>query len=182
MKKPRFLESEPIFQQKWAGNISKELYELSDGRIFDFYRHSSHLFTNILVITKEQECILTRQYRYGVNDFVTDICGGIVEEGEDPKEAAKREMEEETGYTTDSKNFTELAKCHVNPARSGEYRYFYLATEAQQTLAQNPDEFEDIEVILEPFQTTLQKVMDGTYQEPNFCLAVLKYAQMKNSG
>ncbi len=181
MKEPKFLSSETIFEKKFAGKIDKELYELEDGRIFDFYRRTGHDVATTLILTEDEQCVLVKQYRYGINDFVTDICGGMIEDGEDPREAAFREMEEETGYTCAPENFVELGVHYVNPARTDQNRHFYLATNAHLAKDQELDDFEDIQVVLEPFEDVYQKVINNEYQEPNFALAVLKYHIIKNS-
>jgi 8-oxo-dGTP pyrophosphatase MutT (NUDIX family) len=50
-----------------------------------------------VVALKEGRVLLTRQYRFLIDDFTWEIPGGRVEEGESPEQAARRECIEETG-------------------------------------------------------------------------------------
>lgn len=178
MNPPKLLSTEVIFTHRWAGTITKELYQLPDkDQPFDFYRRQSSDIVTILVITPDEQCVLTHQYRFGVGHIVTDICGGGVEPNEDPREAAVREMNEESGYSTNPEDFILMTQVPVNTARTSNTRYIYLARNAQQTQEQHLDEFERISLSLEPFETVLSKVLDGEYTEPNFQLAVLLYQQ-----
>lgn len=48
---------------------------------------------------KKDKVILVRQYRYSIDDYIYEFPAGLVDEGENFKEAAVREMKEETGLT-----------------------------------------------------------------------------------
>ena len=53
----------------------------------------------IVARTKADEVILVRQYRHATGEELLEIPAGTREEGESPIETARRELEEETGYT-----------------------------------------------------------------------------------
>jgi ADP-ribose pyrophosphatase len=71
--------------------------------------------------------------------------GGVIEKGETPLDAAKREMEEETGYTSNEIEF--LLQVAPNPAINNNTAYFFLARNAVPGIAENSDAFEDIDVV-----------------------------------
>lgn len=104
-------------------------------------------WVNIIAITPENKIVLIKQYRHGSNHITTEIPGGAVHLGEDSLLAAKRELEEETGYT--STNWRSLGKMDVNPAFMTNSCEIFLAQDARKTHAQNLDPFEEIEVFLE---------------------------------
>jgi 8-oxo-dGTP pyrophosphatase MutT (NUDIX family) len=66
-----------------------------------------------------------------VGEVVLEIPGGMVDEGEDPMTAAKRELEEETGYTSPIWMF--LGKSRPNPAIQNNTVYHYLAANCIKT-------------------------------------------------
>ena len=73
----------------------KEKVELPDGRIYDEFYHLH--FSPVVCIVAETEdgkLLMERQYRHAVKEVLTEIPAGIVEEGEDPLDAAKRELQE----------------------------------------------------------------------------------------
>jgi ADP-ribose pyrophosphatase len=71
--------------------------------------------------------------------------GGVIEKDELPIDAARREMQEETGYTSDNIEF--LLKLAPNPAINNNTAYFFLARNAVPAALTNPDAFEDIDIV-----------------------------------
>src|SRR5690242_13102068 len=57
-------------------------------------------WVNIIALTRDERVVLVRQYRAGVDRVCLEIPGGMVDPGEEPAQAAARELVEETGYTT----------------------------------------------------------------------------------
>lgn len=56
----------------------------------------------ILAMTADKEVVMTSEYRVGVNSESVSVPAGIVNSGETSEQAAKRELQEETGYIADS--------------------------------------------------------------------------------
>ena len=69
------------------------------GRPYDFYVLEFPHWVNIIPLTSSDEVIFVRQFRHGTREVTWEIPGGIIDPGESPKQAALREMQEETGYT-----------------------------------------------------------------------------------
>jgi 8-oxo-dGTP pyrophosphatase MutT (NUDIX family) len=101
-------------------------------------------WVNVVALTAEDRVLLIRQYRVGTRSVTTEIPGGTVDAGESPLDAAKRELLEETGYTSDS--WSEIGKVEPNPAFQTNVTYTFLAREARPTGEQRFDETELIEV------------------------------------
>ena len=73
--------------------------ELPTGAIIDEYYVLEYPdWVNTIAITKEGEFVFVRQYRYAIGKTVNELCAGVIEKGEDPMDAAKRELMEETGF------------------------------------------------------------------------------------
>src|SRR6266511_1200112 len=68
----------------------------------------------VFALTQNQQVVLIKQYRHGVQEAILELPGGSVDEGESPLEAAKRELLEETGYSSDT--FIEVGQGSTNTA------------------------------------------------------------------
>ncbi|MES2332929.1 MAG: NUDIX hydrolase [Bacteroidota bacterium] len=139
------LSSKYVYNDRWF-KARADSCEFPDGRIIEpYYIVELPDWCNTIVVTKEERIILVRQYRYPVDQITFELPGGIMEKNEEPIEAAKREMEEETGYTSDDIEL--LMQVAPNPAINDNTAYFFLARNAVPTAAKNFDAFEDIDVV-----------------------------------
>ncbi|HJP02570.1 MAG TPA: NUDIX hydrolase [Planctomycetota bacterium] len=102
-------------------------------------------WVNVLALTGEGELVLVRQYRFGAGTITTEIPSGVVDPGEDHGDAARRELREETGYS--SERWTYLGHVDPNPAFLDNLCHQWLAEEVTLTHEQDLDPGEDIEVL-----------------------------------
>lgn len=79
----------------------------------------------IIALTKDKKILLVKQYRKPVEEALLEIPAGLREEGEDPETTAIRELEEETGYTTDQ--MTYVTSFYTSPGFSNEILHLYQA-------------------------------------------------------
>ena len=73
----------------------------------------------IVPMVEEGKIILVRQFRYALKDYIWELPAGLLEPGEKPIECAKRELEEETGYS--AKKITEILKFYTSPGFCDEF-------------------------------------------------------------
>ena len=135
--------------------------ELPNGEFLQAIVFEFHSWANILAITKNEEAVLIRQYRHGVRDVMWEIPGGVVEDDENPIEGVKRELLEETGYT--SSNIIPLGKFFPNPALQTNTMYCYLAVDAEKVGEQDLDGAEQIEVYLVPLDELIPMIRRGEF-------------------
>ncbi|OGP59930.1 MAG: hypothetical protein A2V65_12785 [Deltaproteobacteria bacterium RBG_13_49_15] len=103
----------------------------------------------VLPITPEQEVVMVRQYRHGIEEFCLELPGGLVDGTDDsPELSARRELMEETGY--DAYEFIPMGWSYPQPAILNNRGFFYLAKDAIQIRDPRLDAGEDIEVIRVP--------------------------------
>ena len=91
-----------------------------------WYRLRSRDWVNILPITVTNHALLIKQYRTGSDSLVLEVPGGVIDDGErDPTMAAMRELEEETGFT--SQRILPLGTINPNPAIMTNKCHFFVA-------------------------------------------------------
>ena len=105
-------------------------------------------FVNVLALTPDDQCVLVRQYRHGIDDLTLEIPAGLVESDESPIAAAERELREETGYA--GANSQLLGCVHPNPAFQDNVCHTVLVLGATRVGDPELDDGEDIEVVVVP--------------------------------
>ena len=116
-------------------------------------------WVNVVALTPDDQVVLVRQYRFGSERLTTEIPGGVVDPGEAPLEAAKRELREETGYTSNA--WSLLARVEPNPAFLNNHCHQFLARGAERTHETELDAGEDILVLTADEAQLLAWITDG---------------------
>ncbi len=138
------LKSEYLFRRPWL-TARRDTCQLPDGRINEeYYVLEYPTWINVIAVTKTGEMVIIRQYRHGLGRTCFEIVAGCVEEGEDPMDAAKRELEEETGFT--GGEWSEQMQFSCNASAMNNITHSYLAIGVEQTSKQHLDATEDIEI------------------------------------
>mgnify|MGYP003311472389 FL=1 len=127
----------------------------------------------------EYNLYFVKQFRYPYMEIVTELPAGKLEKGEDPFEAGKRELQEETGAT--AQKYVDLGKLYPTPGYCGEIIHMYLATDLMFG-EQNPDEDEFLEVYKIPLDKAVEMVMNGEIRDSKTQTMVLKIHVMKQEG
>lgn len=131
-----------------------------DGREHDFFVLDSGDWVNIVPVTPDDEVVLIHQYRHGIDDITLEIPGGMVDPHDpSPLHAARREMQEETGY--DSEDIIPLGSIHPNPAIQGNRCHTFLARNVEKRFEPHFDTTEETEVTLVPVASLPDLVRQG---------------------
>jgi len=129
----------------------------------------------VLPLDADGMVTMVRQFRYGVQDVTLEIPAGKLEKGEDPLEAAIRELSEETGYSAD-----EIIPLHIDyssPAILSEIIYIYLARGLHGGKA-HLDEGEFLSVERYHISELAEMVMQGKITDGKTQIAILKTARI----
>jgi len=102
----------------------------------------------IFPLTGEGEVVLVRQYRPPLERMELGLPAGLVEEGEKPEAAARRELLEETGYSGDQ--WEPLGSLASSPSLKDNWAYLFLARGVEASAPPAPDEHELVEVVRAP--------------------------------
>ncbi len=86
--------------------------------------------SGILAMTPDNRVILVKQFRYAIQQYIIEIPAGKHDLDDDPLLTAKRELAEETGYTSDEMSF--LTSIYPTPGYSNEIITIYLAKNAYE--------------------------------------------------
>lgn len=131
----------------------------------------------ILPLDDEMNVYVVRQFRSPFMHVLTEIPAGKLEIGEDPKEAAIRELSEETGLLAE--NVIPLGDIFPTPGYCSEILYLYMATGLKQGEC-HPDEGEDLRVQKIPFAELLEMVENNEIHDAKTVVAVLQAARRMN--
>lgn len=104
-----------------------------------------------MIAKHEGKFVLVKQHRWGIDEDCVEFVTGQVDEGEQPIDAACRELKEETGWSVSSDNVTYLGSVYTNPAfMTNQMHYYFVDLNLYRDLysgEQSLDEHEKIEVI-----------------------------------
>lgn len=136
-----------------------------DGRENIFVLIDSPEWVNVVCVVKNEngeDCFLmVRQYRHGSGSITTEFPAGLVDNGEDPMAAARRELLEETGYSAEK--FILIGKANPDPAFMNNTSYTYFAVNPVKSKEQSLDEDELIDVKIIPVKEFESKMGTGEY-------------------
>lgn len=125
----------------------------------------------VAAVDDEGNVAVVRQYRYPFSQVLLELPAGKLEKGEDPFDAVKRELSEETGLEAGS--WTELGYIYVSPGISTETLYLYLAGGLRQGRAHpDPNEFLDVEMM--PLSELYRMAMAGQVHDAKTVIGALK--------
>jgi len=95
------------------------------GRVHDFYVIEAPDWINVIPLTDDGRVVLVEQYRHGTGEVSLEIPGGIIDASESPRDAAARELSEETGHEAREVSF--LGKTRPNPAIENNWLHTFVA-------------------------------------------------------
>lgn len=163
--------------------INSEL--IFDGRVVKLYKDSVELSTGqktfrevvkhsggvVILAFKGDKILLVKQFRYPMKEVMLELPAGKLEQGEDPFEAAKRELEEETGYCANK--WTDLGYVYTSPGYSDEKLYLYKAENLEFTHC-HPDEGEIIQAFEYKYDDVLKMIDNGQINDAKTLCALLR--------
>ncbi len=127
--------------------VENHVVELPDGRIItDWAWLDIPDAVIVLARTQRRQFVCFRQTKYAVQGITFAPVGGMIEQGEEPITAAKRELQEETGYTAPI--WKPLGSYVLDPNRGIATMHLFLALDAEETAQPIRDDLEDQELLL----------------------------------
>ncbi len=163
------LDSELIFDGRVV-KVYKDSIELPTGQksFREVVKHSGGV---VILAYKEDKILLVKQYRYPLKEVIYELPAGKLEPNEDPFEAAKRELEEETGYCANT--WTSLGYVYTSPGYSDEKLYLYKAENLEFTHC-HPDDGEILEPLEVEKNEVLKMIKDGKINDAKTLCALMR--------
>ncbi len=142
----KILFTEYLIKRPWL-TARRDKVQLPDGRVIpEYYVLEYPDWVNVIAIIKERLFVMERQYRHAIGSTNYELPCGVMEEGETPLQAAKRELQEETGYGNGE--WRQLMVLSPNPSTMTNRTYCFLATGVEKIDRQHLDDTEELTVHL----------------------------------
>lgn len=166
----RKLQENPVFSGRII-HVHVDTVELPNGNTStrEVVNHPGGV--GILALDEEDRVLTVTQYRYPYGKTLLEIPAGKLERGEDPYEAALRELREETGAIAEK--LTPLGEIYPTPGYCDEIIRIYFARDLSWGDT-DPDEDEFLQIQRIPLDQLAEDVLSGQIRDAKTAIAVMK--------
>ena len=172
------INTETVFEGKIL-NLRVDTVRMPQGRLAvrEIAEHAHSVCA--VPLDGQGNVLMVRQYRKPTEGELLEVVAGGIDDGEDPEEAALRELQEEIGYTAGRLHL--LCGFWIAPGWCTEYMYSYLATDL--TPASRPaDEDENISVATVPLDQIQDLIKSGEIRDAKSIASLLLAIQTWGGG
>lgn len=159
----------------------QDMIKLPNGNeaIYDFIKHKGA--AAMIAVREDGKLLMVRQWRNAIERYTLEIpAGGLNSVDEPTKEAATRELKEETGYIAENVQF--LLRIHTTVAFCSEGIDIYLATGLKRHESQHLDEDEFVDVGAYTLEELVQMIYDGKIEDAKTICAIMTYKSLLTDG
>jgi len=173
-KRPQSKQPIPTHAKKVFSGVMYDVYqweqELYDGQKATFEKMKRTDTVSVIAVTEDGKIILSEQEQPGTQPFIGSL-GGRMDPGETPLAAAKRELLEETGYTSD-----EFTLWHaVQPHDKIDWAiYIFIAKNCKKVAKQNMDAGEKINLLFVNFEEFLKLARQENFRDHEVILKLFR--------
>ncbi len=164
------LGREYLYESPWC-SFRVDGVRLPDGARIEYGVLESAGFAAVVPVTESGSVALVQQWRQPVEAFTLELPGGGVEGGEDPREAVRRELLEETGYRAE--DISHLATLHTSPGRATEVCHLFQCRAERTISGPQPESTEFISVVEVPLDEAVRRALSGEITAATTVLGLL---------
>jgi len=167
-------KSETIYE-KHDRKVVVDTLEFEDGSTYEWVYFGETEIKDkptavaVAAFTQDNKMLLVKQYRHPLRKLIYDLPAGGIMLGEDPRQAALRELEEETGYTAG--NMVWIGRFNWAPGNMAGVVELFFTKNLKIKGSFHLDEIAKIEFM--NFDTVLEKVLRGEFIDSTLMIATL---------
>jgi ADP-ribose pyrophosphatase len=159
-----------VYRSLWVV-LYEDQVRKSDGMIGMFNRISVRDSSVIVPVFKDGSLLMVENYRHGAGMKLIELPGGLINCGEQPRAAAKRELLEETGYECNTLKYINWT--YTWPGRTTQKNFVFLATELKKRGKPILEEFEYTKIRRLPKEQVIQEIRSGNIKSAISISAIL---------
>ncbi len=169
------IDDQPIYEGRVV-NLHLKRVRLPNGEVTRREIVLHHGAVAMVPLFPDGRVMLVRQFRKAAERVLLEVPAGVLEPGEDPHDAAIRELREEIGYRPGK--LTRLGGIFVAPGYTTEYIHLYLAQELEKApLAADGDEF--LEPVAYTLDEAIEKIINGEIEDAKTVSSLLMVARRR---
>lgn len=176
-RKWKVLKSEYLFKRPWLTARRDHVQLPTGAEIPEYYILEYPDWVNTIAITTKGEYVMIRQYRHGIQETRYELCAGVVETGEEPMVAARRELLEETGYGKGE--WSKLMTISANSSTMTNLTHCFVAVGVEKVDAPHTETSEDITVHLLKEQEIKELLKNDEIRQALMAAPLWKYFAMQ---
>ncbi len=157
------LERKTVLRDPWIQVEASRCRLPGGAEIFPFYVNRARDFAVVVAVTEDGMVLIEYQYRHGIEAVIPELPAGMIEKGEEPLAAARRELLEETGYKAPEWEF--LFKVAPNASSCTHMAWCYLAKGAAPAAAPQPEATEALAVEQVPLRELRAMLARGVFPQ-----------------
>lgn len=166
----KVLNSELVVEHPQV-EVAMETVGLPDGRVIeDWPIVNAHDYVNAVVFDKVGQALILEGYKHGARRSTWQVIGGYLQSGEDPLEAAQRELLQSAGYESDDWRY--LGSFVTEAHRHVGIGHFFLCLNASKVAQPDPSELETQSVRWVTKEDLNYALMDGRINIINYAMAI----------
>lgn len=161
----KILSSKTVYKNPWIKVIEEKVEKDGKEGVFGVIDYGKGI--SVVALNEKRDIYLVREYYYAIESYGLQTPSGAINKNETPLEAAKRELLEESGLTSDK--WIELGMVHPLTMALRSPAYLFLALDVKKQA-----KGEVVEVVTMPFDKACEMVLKSEINHAPSCIAILK--------